>query len=172
MDREIAVRLRWMRMYHETGNAGRVCARCGISRPTLRKWLCRYQEDGEAGLQSQSRRPLRSPNRKVSEADRATILQLRAERKSAWRIQNELRLYEQRELSLTTIHKISSAPGVKPLIRSRRPAQPKRDSRPVPGDRVQTETMKIARGAYQYTFGIEKGLNRVQAMSEALAAHP
>ncbi|MBU9596923.1 helix-turn-helix domain-containing protein, partial [Burkholderia multivorans] len=53
MDREIAARLRWVRMYHETGNAGLVCARCGISRPTLRKWLRRYQEAGEAGLQSQ-----------------------------------------------------------------------------------------------------------------------
>ncbi|HEF4751500.1 TPA: helix-turn-helix domain containing protein, partial [Burkholderia multivorans] len=88
MDREIAARLRWVRMYHETGNAGLVCARCGISRPTLRKWLRRYQEAGEAGLQSQSRRPLRSPNRKVSEADRATVLRLRAERKGARRIQN------------------------------------------------------------------------------------
>ncbi|PRG01384.1 IS481 family transposase, partial [Burkholderia multivorans] len=102
MDRETAARLRWVRMYHETGNAGLVCARCGISRPTLRKWLRRYQEAGEAGLQSQSRRPLRSPNRKVSEADRATVLRLRAERKGARRIQNELRLHEQRELSLAT----------------------------------------------------------------------
>ncbi|MCO8319752.1 IS481 family transposase [Burkholderia multivorans] len=151
MDRETAARLRWVRMYHETGNAGLVCARCGISRPTLRKWLRRYQEAGEAGLQSQSRRPLRSPNRKVSEADRATVLRLRAERKGARRIQNELRLHEQRELSLATIHKVLSEAGVKPLVRSRRPTQPKRYSRPVPGDRVQMDTMKIARGAYQYT---------------------
>jgi hypothetical protein len=38
MDREIARRLRWARMLQETGNAGLVCLRCGISRPTLRKW--------------------------------------------------------------------------------------------------------------------------------------
>ncbi|MFP3616864.1 helix-turn-helix domain-containing protein, partial [Paraburkholderia sp. SIMBA_050] len=49
------MRLRWVRMYHETGNAGLVCTRCGISRPTLRKWLRRYQEAGEEGLRSQSR---------------------------------------------------------------------------------------------------------------------
>lgn len=30
MDREIAARLRWVRMYHETSNTGLVCARCGI----------------------------------------------------------------------------------------------------------------------------------------------
>ncbi|WP_241025535.1 DDE-type integrase/transposase/recombinase, partial [Burkholderia sp. Ac-20384] len=35
--------------------------------------------------------------------------------------------------------------------RQGQPAQPKRYSRPVPGDRVQMDTMKIARGAYQYT---------------------
>ncbi|SAL58122.1 Integrase core domain protein [Caballeronia turbans] len=151
MDREIATRLRWVLMYHETGNAGLVCARCGISRPTLRKWLRRYQEAGEEGLRSQSRRPLNSPNRKVSEADRATILRLRAEHKGARRIQNELRLYEQRELSLATIHKVLCEASVKPLIHSRRPAHPKRYSRPVPGDRVQMDTMKIARGVYQYT---------------------
>ncbi|HEM7903049.1 TPA: IS481-like element ISBcen24 family transposase, partial [Burkholderia cenocepacia] len=145
------MRLRWVRMYHETGNAGLVCTRCGISRPTLRKWLRRYQEAGEEGLRSQSRRPLTSPNRKVSDADRATILRLRAERKGARRIQNELRLNEQRELSLATIHKVLCEALVKPLVRPRRPAQPRRYSRPVPGDRVQMDTMKIARGVYQYT---------------------
>lgn len=88
---------------------------------------------------------------RVSEADQATILRLCTERKGARRIQNELRLYEQCELSLATIHKILSEAGAKPLIRSRRPTQPKRDSRPVPGDRVQMDTMKIARGVYRYT---------------------
>ncbi|MCF2133926.1 MULTISPECIES: IS481 family transposase [Mycetohabitans] len=151
MDREIAARLRWVHMYHEAGVAGLVCARCGISRPTLRKWLRRYQQAGEAGLQSQSRRPHRSPNQKVSESDRATILRLRAEHKGARRIQNELRLHEQRELSLATIHKILCQARVTPLIRPRRAAQPKRYSRPVPGDCVQMDTMKIARGVYQYT---------------------
>ncbi|WP_093633834.1 IS481 family transposase [Paraburkholderia aspalathi] len=151
MDREIATRLRWVMMYHETGNAGLVCARCGISRPTLRKWLRRYRDAGEEGLRSQSRRPLDSPNRKVTEADRSTILRLRAERKGARRIQNELRLHEQRELSLATIHKVLNEASVKPLLRPRRPTHPKRFSRPVPGDRVQMDTMKIARGVYQYT---------------------
>ncbi len=146
MDREIATRLRWVYMYHEAGNVRPVCARCGIFRPTLRKWLRLYQEAGEAGLPSQSRRPHRSPNQKVSESDRAAILRLRAEHKGARRIQNELRLHEQRELSLATIHKILCQARVKPLIRPGRAAQPKRYSRPVPGDCVQMDTMKIARG--------------------------
>lgn len=104
-------------MYEEVGDAGVVCRRCGISRPTLRKWLKRYQEQGEEGLCSLSRRPLHSPNRKVSEVDRANILRMRTEQKGARRIQSELRLYEQKELSLRTIHKVLNAAQVKPLVK-------------------------------------------------------
>lgn len=48
MDREIQQRL----MYEESGDAGFVCRRCGISRPTLRKWANRYKQDGITGLES------------------------------------------------------------------------------------------------------------------------
>lgn len=41
MEHEISMRLRWVRMYHETSDAGLVCTRCGISRPTLRKLVAR-----------------------------------------------------------------------------------------------------------------------------------
>ena len=44
-------RLGWVRLYEEAGDAGLVCRRCGISRPTLRKWWRRYRAEGEAGLQ-------------------------------------------------------------------------------------------------------------------------
>ena len=40
----------WVRMYEQTGNAGRTCRRCGVSRSTLRKWCRRYQMDGVASL--------------------------------------------------------------------------------------------------------------------------
>ncbi len=55
------------------------------------------------------------------------------------------------QISLATIHKVLCEATVKPLVRPRRPVQPRRYSRPVPGDRVQMDTMKIARGVYQYT---------------------
>ncbi len=42
-DREILKRLKWVKMYKETGDFGLVCRRCGISRPTLRKWWKRYK---------------------------------------------------------------------------------------------------------------------------------
>jgi hypothetical protein len=38
MDRGIAKRLRWVKLFKEIGNAGVVCLKCGISRPTLCKW--------------------------------------------------------------------------------------------------------------------------------------
>src|SRR3954468_23283665 len=50
-------RLGWIKLYEEIGNAGVACRRCGISRPTLRKWWRRYQAQGTAGLEEQSRRP-------------------------------------------------------------------------------------------------------------------
>ncbi|MCW8883891.1 MAG: helix-turn-helix domain-containing protein, partial [Motiliproteus sp.] len=52
MSREIQQRLQWVRLFEESGDAGLVCRRCGISRPTLRKWWRRYQADGEEGLLS------------------------------------------------------------------------------------------------------------------------
>src|SRR4249919_25413 len=109
MDRESVKRLRWVRMYEETGNAGLVCLRCGISRPTLRKWVRRYRLDHENGLRSLSPRPHYSPNRKLTDADRAAILCLRDQNKGARRIQIELRLASQREFSLATIHKVLHA---------------------------------------------------------------
>ena len=91
MNREIQQRLHWVTFYEESGDAGLVCRRCGISRPTLRKWWQRYQKDGVDGLQSHSRRPLNSPNAKVNDNHEHLILGLRSERNlGARRIQSEL----------------------------------------------------------------------------------
>jgi transposase-like protein len=57
----LQARLTWVQMYQETGNAGLTCRRCGISRPTLRKWHRRYEAKGEAGLLSRSRRRAAAP---------------------------------------------------------------------------------------------------------------
>ena len=91
MDREIQQRLQWVRLYEETGNAGLVCRRCGISRPTLRKWWKRYQQDGKEALVNRSRRPHRSPNTKVGKHEERLILTLRKTRNlGARRIQSEV----------------------------------------------------------------------------------
>ena len=107
MNREIKQRLEWVRLYEESGNAGFVCRRCGISRPTLRKWWRRYQECGEEGLHNLSKRPHSSPNTKVNQKEEQLILDLRGDRNlGARRIQSELRRFHEISLSLATIHKV------------------------------------------------------------------
>jgi transposase-like protein len=91
MKLEIKARLRWIKLYQKTGDAGLVCRRCGISRPTLRKWLKRYRESGIDGFHDKSKKPHRSPNKKVTEEHETLILDLRKKRKLvARRIQSEL----------------------------------------------------------------------------------
>ncbi|EHN91973.1 helix-turn-helix domain-containing protein, partial [Escherichia coli] len=77
MNREIQQRLQWVKLYETSGDAGFICRRCGISRPTLRKWWCRYLAQGIAGLESHSRRPKHSPSTKNGAGEVALILELR-----------------------------------------------------------------------------------------------
>jgi transposase InsO family protein len=152
MKLEIKARLRWIKLYQKTNDAGLVCRRFGISRPTLRKWLRRYEQSGLDGLHGKSKKPHRSPNRKVTQKQEDLILNLRKKRKlGARRIQNELIRNHNFSLSLATIHKILARHNVKPLKRKWRKKQYKRYQRPIPGDRVQLDTMKVAPGVYQYT---------------------
>jgi len=152
MNLEIKARLRWIKLYQKTSDAGLVCSRCGISRPTLRKWLRRYKETGIDGLHNRSKKPHRSPNKKVTKENETLILDLRKKRKvGARRIQNELIRNHELSFSLATIHKILTRHNVKPLKRKRRKQQYKRYQRSIPGNRVQLGTCKIAPGLYQYT---------------------
>lgn len=145
-------RLKWVQMYLEKKDSGFVCRRCGISRPTLRKWVKRFQEHGVKGLEDQSRRPKTSPNTKVTQLIKELILEFRRSRNlGARRIQNELIRHNDIKLSLDTIHKVLERNEVQPIKRPKRKKEFKRYSRPVPGDRVQVDTCKIAPGIYQYT---------------------
>ena len=82
MNHQIKARLEWVNLYKKTKNAGLVCRRCGISRPTLRKWWRRYQKDGFEGLKEVSRRPHSSPDRKVF--DKEIKLMRETETKKTW----------------------------------------------------------------------------------------
>ena len=42
MEKQIRQRLVWVEMYSVCDDAGLVCRRCGISRPTLREWTTRF----------------------------------------------------------------------------------------------------------------------------------
>jgi transposase InsO family protein len=146
-------RVRWIGLYKRYGNAGIVCLKCGIARPTLRKWLRRYDQLGMDGLKAQSRRPQHSPARKLTEDYEKLILGLRRERKlGPRRIRTELTRLHKIKLSITTVYKVLQRHGV-PLLDRKRTYRKgkKRYSRPIPGDRVQMDICKIAPGLYQYT---------------------
>jgi transposase InsO family protein len=152
MDRETKQRLTWVKLYEETGNAGLVCRRCGISRPTLRKWWRRYQTEGVAGLQSRSRRPHHSPGQKVFAEQEQWIVELRTQRRlGARRIQSELQRHHGLDLSAATIHKHLCRLGISRLQRKRWRRKVRRYQKQIPGERVQIDTCKIAPGRVQYT---------------------
>lgn len=145
-------RLKWVNLYEQIGHAGLVCQRCGISRPTLRKWLKRYEEFGLEGLKDTSRKPKTSPQQKIDEEKVGWILKLRTENNlGARRIQNELKRQHRFSISLSTIHKVLTTQDVKPLRRPAREKRAQRYSKKIPGERVQIDTCKIAPGLYQYT---------------------
>lgn len=152
MNNKIRVRLCWVNLFQKTKNAGYVCRKCGISRPTLRKWYRRYMQYGANGLIEQSRKPHSSPNKKINTDYIKAVLNLRQERNlGARRIQSELIRLFNSSLSLGTIHKILTNENVGVIKKLKRQKKFKRYSRPIPGDRIQMDTCKIAPGIYQYT---------------------
>ena len=152
-DRAVRLRLKWIAAYREFGDAGVVCRRFGISRPTLRKWLRRFDAGGEDGLNELSRRPHSSPAKKVGTEAEEQILALRRERRfGVKRIRAELRRLHNVQLSPSVIHKVLVRHDLNVLPRRKRVRhKPKRYSRPVPGDRVQMDACKIRPGLYQFT---------------------
>lgn len=152
MNKQVKARTIWVNLYLETKDAGYVCRKCGISRPTLRKWYRRYQKNGLSGLSDQSKKPHSSPNKKINTQLTKWVLDLRENRNlGARRTQAELLRLHNYSLSLATIHKIFITSQAGPIKKLRRKKKFKRYSRPIPGDRIQMDTCKIAPGIYQYT---------------------
>jgi len=149
----LRARLTWVRLYQQTGNAGLTCRRCGISRPTLRKWSRRYQEIGEEGLRSRSRRRKHLPPPKLGPPEEQLILSLRQKRRlGPKRLQTELERLHELHLSTDTIWHVLFRHGVSTALRPRRRIkEPKRYSRPIPGERIQIDSCKIRKGLYQFT---------------------
>jgi transposase-like protein len=145
-------RLSWILLYEQTKDFGLVCRRCGISRPTLRKWWRRYQTDGETGLEEKSRRPHKTTPPKVTESYEKLILLFRLQRNlGARRIQAELIPHHNFKLSTKAIEKVLRLNSAPPIRRHKNKQKINRYNRPVPGERVQIDTCKIADGIYQYT---------------------
>lgn len=152
MNNEIKKRLEWVKLYESVGNAGIVCLRCRITRPTLRKWFKRYQESGIDGLFELNRRPHKIHS-KITQEDEHRILELRTNRNLGHRsIANEMKHLYRVSISTATVHKILKKNN-KQYLNLKRYYRKRhiRYNRQVPGDRVQMDIFKIAPGIYQYT---------------------
>src|SRR4051812_12090642 len=60
----------------EGANIRELCRRYEISPPTAYKWLERYKQLGDVGLEDQSRKPMNSPERSLKKVE-AKILKAR-----------------------------------------------------------------------------------------------
>jgi len=69
----VQARKKMIDTYHETGS---ICATARLwrtTRSTVRKWLRRFEAEGEPGLADRSRRPHHSPNQTPEEIERQVI---------------------------------------------------------------------------------------------------
>ena len=57
----------------EGANMSELCRCGGVSRKTGHKWLRRYREQGESGLDDLSRRPHRSPNQTREDTEQVVV---------------------------------------------------------------------------------------------------
>jgi len=152
MDTEVRKRLRWVQLFDELQNCTRVCLRCGISRPTLRKWVQRYREHGVDGLTAQTRQPKTSPAIRIFERERKWITELRARGLGSRRIQSELKRSHDLDISRPTIEKtLKALEPRRHLVRRLARKGSRRYAKEVPGERIQMDTCKITPGLYQYT---------------------
>lgn len=79
----VSLRTEFVQQAQEEGvNLSQLCCQFGISRKTAYKWLQRYRQEGEAGLQERSRRPHHSPRRSPPQTE-AAVLAVR-EQHPAW----------------------------------------------------------------------------------------
>jgi transposase InsO family protein len=70
----VNLRLEFVRLALQKGaNRRELCRRYGISAKTGYKWLNRYAQSGDTGLEDRSRRPLSSPNRTPPEIEQRVV---------------------------------------------------------------------------------------------------
>ena len=79
------------RVLEQAEPAKDTAAALGVSVRTIYKWLRRYREEGEAGLQDRSSRPLRCPHRTDARVVRR-IQRLRRHKLTAWEISQRVGL--------------------------------------------------------------------------------
>jgi transposase InsO family protein len=164
----------------EPVNVARVCREAGVSRKTFYKWAARYRQEGLAGLEERSRRPLSVPNR-TPERIEEVIVGLREELAGAgldhgattiqWHLgQRKKRLKLVSVPSVATIHRVLVRRGlVEPQPRKRPKGSWRRFEAPAPNEFWQIDAMDavIATGLVK-VFNIIDDHSRVAVGSRAV----
>ena len=117
----------------------RAAREAGVSRQTAYKWLARFEEAGEEGLDDRSSRPrripVRTPRRTVDRMER-----LRRRRKAAWEIALEL------HVPVSTVSRHLKDLGLGRIWRlEEAEAPPQRYEHRAPGDLFHIDAKKLAR---------------------------
>ena len=118
--------------------AGQLAREMGVSVPTLRKWVHRYQAEGERGLQDRSCRPHRSPGAIVRELQLAVVA-LRRQRLTLAAIAAQL------ELSRSTVARICARAGLNRLCKLEPLPHYPRYERASPGELLHLDIKKLGR---------------------------
>ena len=115
-----------------------VASQLGIDRKTVRKWSKRKRDEGEAGLQNKSSRPLTSPTA-LSAEYRAAVEALRKLRFTQAQIADVLKLSKSR------VQRSVAAMGLGKLSALEPPVPENRYERKKPGELVHLDTKKLGR---------------------------
>ena len=109
----------------------------GISRRTVCKWVKRWNEEGDAGLQNRSSRPTRSPN-KLAEACEDAILQARRTKRLVAR-----KISAALSIPLSTVSAVLKRNGAGRLIDLEPKPEIIRYEKDAPGDLIHIDIKKV-----------------------------
>lgn len=150
--RKLKSRKVWIQAFEKFGSVSKASRYCGIPRSTLYRWLQRYKLLGEEGLKDKSRKPKKLAKLKVSDSIVELIIKIRKQHRfGPKRISIHLARQYQIDLSPATIWRVLQKQDLPLIRRYRKTSDFIRYNRPIPGDRVQVDVMKVRGNCYQFT---------------------
>lgn len=115
MDNEYELRLCAVELADAGHKTGSIARELGRSERWVRKWVARYDSDGDAGLVDRSRRPVHSPNR-LDDVIRAEILRTRSDLENHRHANVGAKAIQARMRRGDTIGKIPSLASIKRIL--------------------------------------------------------
>lgn len=150
-DRKIRARSIWVDTYKKLKSVSKAARKCGIPRSTMYRWIRRYKEGSQESLQDISKRPKHIAKQIITPKLEKLILAIRSEFKfGQHRISTHLLRNHSIVISPTTVWRVLNNHDVKPIKKYRK-RRFNTYNRPIPGDRVQIDVMKISGKCYQFT---------------------